>query len=153
MAFQPYHDDGAVRILVADGRPDVRSALRLLLEQDTGMVVSAEARKGDDVVEQVRVTCPDVIILDCDLPGLQARDLLPEVRSICPRVWVVALCSRAEARRAVMSAGADVFVSKSDYPQKLLKIVRQGCRGRASEGPGKLNGQQLERDGDGAVSP
>lgn len=134
-------DKAAVRILVAEGRPDVRSALRLLLEQDTGMVVSAEAKKGDDVVEQVRVTRPDVIILDCDLPGLPARDLLPAVRSICPRVWVVALCSRAEARRAAMSAGADVFVSKADYPQRLLSIVRQGCGGHASEGPGKPNGQ------------
>ena len=141
MTSESCRDNGAVRILVADGRPDVRSALRLLLEQDTGMVVSAEARKGDDVVAQVRVTCPDVIILDCDLPGLPVRDLLLAVRSICPRVWVVALCSRAEGRWAAMSAGADVFVSKADYPQRLLNIVRQGCRGRASEEPGKPNGQ------------
>lgn len=139
MTCQSCRDDDAVRILVADSRPDVRSALRLLLEQDEGMVVSAEARKGDDVVEQVRVTCPDVILLDCDLPGLHARDMLLTVRSICPRVWVVALCSRSEARGAALSAGADVFVCKAEYPQRLLSIIRQGCRGRVFEGCGKSN--------------
>lgn len=141
MMDQSCHDDGRVRILVADGRPDVRSALRLLLEQDAGMLVLSEAKKSDDVVEQVKATCPDVIILDCDLPGLHTRDLLPVVRSVCPRVWIVALCSRSEARWPALSAGADVFVSKADYPQRLLSIVRQGCKSRASEGRGDKVGK------------
>jgi CheY-like chemotaxis protein len=129
-------EDGAVRILVADGRPDVRSALKLLLEQDAGMVVSSEAKKGGDVLEQVKVTCPDVIILDCDLPGLRAGDLLRAVRAVCPGVWVVAICARSEARQAALLAGADAFVSKAEPPQSLLSTIRQGTGWRASGGSG-----------------
>lgn len=123
---------GALRIMVADGRPDVRSALRLLLEQSEGMVVSSEARKGDDVLEQARLTSPDVIILDYDLPGLQAEELLPMVRSVCPGVWVVAMSARSEVRGTALSAGVDVFVCKADPPQRLLSIIRQLCKGRSS---------------------
>ncbi|MBN2100249.1 MAG: response regulator transcription factor [Dehalococcoidia bacterium] len=125
MTYQSRREAGAVRILVAESRPDVRSALKLLLEQDVGMVVSSEAKRGGDVLEQVKETCPDVIILDCDLPGLQIRDLLRAVRSVCPGVWVVAMCARSEARQAALSAGADAFVSKADPPQSLLDIIRQ----------------------------
>jgi len=132
VTHQSCREDGALRILVADSRPDVRSALKLLVEQDAGMVVSSEARRGGDVLEQVKATCPDVIILDCDLPGLQAGDLLRAVRTVCPCVWVVALCSRSEARRAALSAGADAFVSKADPPQSLLNVIRQGTGRRAS---------------------
>jgi DNA-binding NarL/FixJ family response regulator len=131
------------RILIADSRDDVRSALRLLLEQDADVVVSAEATKVEDLVEQVRLTCPDVIMLDCDLPGLEAEDLLPTLRSICPSIRVVALCARSEVRQAALSAGADAFVSKADPPQRLLNAVRQGSGLRASkplaESPGRAS--------------
>lgn len=136
MTHQSCREDGALRILVADSRPDVRSALKLLVEQDAGMVVSSEARRGGDVLDQVKATCPDVIILDCDLPGLQAGDLLRAVRTVCPGVWVVAICARSEARQAALSAGADAFVSKAEPPQSLLSTIRQGTGWRASGGSG-----------------
>ena len=136
MTYRSCREDGAVRILVADSRGDVRSALKLLLEQDAGMVVSSEAKKGGDVLEQVKMTCPDVIILDCDLPGLQAGNLLRAVRTVCPGVWVVALCARSEVRQAALSAGADAFVSKADPPQSLLSAIRQDTGWRASGGSG-----------------
>jgi len=136
VTHQSCREGGALRILVADSRPDVRSALKLLVEQDVGMVVSSEARRGGDVLEQVKATCPDVIILDCDLPGLQAGDLLRAVRTVCPGVWVVAICARSEARQAALSAGADAFVSKAEPPQSLLSTIRQGTGWRASGGSG-----------------
>jgi DNA-binding NarL/FixJ family response regulator len=141
MTYQSKHERRAVRILVAESRRDVRSALRLLLEQGSDMVVASEISRAEDLLEQVRLTRPDVITLDCDLPGLRTEELLAAVRSICPRVWVVALCSRSEARAAALSAGADAFVSKADPPRRLLDVIKQGCQRRASEERGKPNGQ------------
>lgn len=136
-----HSEASAVRILVADGRREVRSALRLILEQDAGIVVSAEAANSADVVKQVGLTCPDVIILDCDLPGLDAGELLPTVRSVSPGIWVVALCARSEVRQAALSAGADAFMSKVEPPQRLLSIIRQGFKGRVSGGYGSRTGR------------
>ena len=131
------------RILIADSRDDVRSALRLLLEQDADVVVSAEATKVEELVEQVRLTCPDVIMLDCDLPGLEAEDLLPTLRSICPSIRVVALCARSEVRQAALSAGADAFISKADPPQRLLNAIRQGSGPRVSKAVRRESGARL----------
>jgi len=126
VTHQSCREDGALRILVADSRPDVRSALKLLVEQDAGMVVSSEARRGGDVLEQVKATCPDVIILDCDLPGLQAGDLLRAVRTVCPCVWVVALCSRSEARRAALVPLRDRLLD--DLPRLIERVLVTGSR-------------------------
>jgi len=143
MTYGSGREASAVRILVADSRHDVRSALRLLLEQDVGVVVSAEATKVDELVEQAKLTRPDVIILDCDLPGLQAEELLPTLRSICPGVRVVALCSRSEVRQAALSAGADAFISKAD-PQTLVNSSRHGFGLRVSEPPAENLGRTLD---------
>lgn len=134
---------GAVRVMLADGRPEVRSALRLLLEQDGGMTVSSEATTAEELLERVRMSCPDVILLDCDLPGLQVEELLPQLRSACPPVQVVALCSRPEMRQAALSAGADAFICKTEPPEALVDAVRDRLALRVSKVPAGSPGRTL----------
>ena len=115
---------GAVRIVLADKRAEVRSALRLLLEQDAGMAVLAEAKAAGELLEQVMALGPDVVIVDCDLPGLPVTGFLLQVRSVCPGVRVVALCSRPEMRLVALTAGADAFLCKTEPPETLVDVIR-----------------------------
>lgn len=113
-----------MRVLVADDRPEVRSALRLLLEQDTDIVVAGEAPRIENFLAQVQAACPDLVLLDWDLPGLQPSDLLPALRWQCPCLLLVALGSRREDERSALSAGADAFISKTDSPERLLPALK-----------------------------
>lgn len=119
-----------MRVFLADDQSKVRSALRLLLEQDPEMSVVGEAAEAGDLLIQVRAVRPDLVLLDWELPGLQtANPLLPALRTRCPRLSVIALSGRPEARQAALAAGADAFVSKGDPPERLLMAVRD-CFGR-----------------------
>ena len=66
-----------MRILLADDQPKVRFALRALLEQQPGLKVVGEAVNADDLVTQTQESCPDVLLLDWELPGLAANEFLP----------------------------------------------------------------------------
>jgi len=128
-----------MRILVADDQPKVRSALRLLLEQEPGLSVIGEAAETESLLAQAEAICPDLVLLDWELPSLQAIDpstpstgaeagsghrLLSALRALCPRLLVIALSGRPEARQAALAAGADAFVSKGDPPEQLLTTLR-----------------------------
>jgi CheY-like chemotaxis protein len=145
MNARPDGDVGAVRVLVADGKPKVRSALKLLLEQDGGIVVSAEAARVNELLEQVSISCPDAILLDCDLPGLSVSEFLPQLRSLCPRIRVVALCSRPEMQQAALSAGVDAFVGKTEPPETLLEVLRLCLEAVRAENSGAVC--RADRDG------
>lgn len=125
MNAQAGGEAGAIRVVLADGRTKVLSALRFLLEQDGGLMVSSQATTAGELLEQVKDSCPDAILLDCDLPGPRASELLPQLRSICPQTQVVALCSRPDLRRAALTAGADAFFCKTESPEKLLEVLRE----------------------------
>lgn len=112
-----------MRILLADDQPEVRSALRLLLEQGDGMAVVGEVAEANELFTKLEAACPDVVLLDWELPDLQAAESLGELRSRCPRLLVIALSGRPEARHASLAAGADAFVSKGDTPEVLLATV------------------------------
>ena len=113
-----------MRVLLADDQSKVRSALRLLLEQQPGLSVVSEAAEAEDLLAQVEATQPDLVLLDWELPGLRADDRLPALRTRCPRLKVIALSGRPEARQAALTAGADAFVSKGEPPERLLTTLR-----------------------------
>jgi len=113
-----------MRILVADADPNVRFALRALLEQQAGVQVVAEAGSLATLLDQARSTCPDVMLLDWGLGGLTPVDLLSDLREACLGLAVIALSGRSKARQAALAAGADGFVCKTDSPEKLLSAVQ-----------------------------
>ena len=109
-----------MRVLLADDQAKVRSALRLLLEQEPDVDIVAEAVEADDLLIQVKENCPDLVLLDWGLPGPPSKALLPALHALCPHLKVVVLSGRPEARQAALDAGADAFVSKIDPPERLL---------------------------------
>jgi DNA-binding NarL/FixJ family response regulator len=113
-----------MRVLLADDQAKVRSALRLLLEQQPDVNVLGEAVDAQGLLDWVSAVCPDVVLLDWELPGLQDGDALSVLRARCPHLKVIALSGWPEARRAALAAGADGFVSKGDLPERLLAAVR-----------------------------
>ena len=113
----------AKHILIADDQPQVRRALRLLLEQELGAEVVGEAAKADDLLAQIAAGCPDLVLLDWGLPGMAEEELLTALRSTCTELAVIVLSGQPEAEEKALAAGADAFVSKADPPERLLAAI------------------------------
>jgi len=125
-----------MNVLLADDQAKVRSAIRLLLEQDDDKEVLGEAVDATGLLDWVKVVCPDLVLLDWELPGGGGEELLDAIRANCSRVTIVALSGRPEARQAALDAGADGFVSKGDPPERLLEAI-DACRGDQPPAPPK----------------
>jgi CheY-like chemotaxis protein len=79
---------------------------------------------------QVEATQPDLVLPDWELPGLRTHAHLSTLRTLCPRLKVIGLSGRPEARQAALTARADAFVSKGDPPERLLAAVDDCWRKR-----------------------
>lgn len=113
-----------MRILLADDQGAVRSALRLLLEEQPEWRVAGEAADATALLQAIDNREIDLILLDWELPGLAMSRLLAYLRYESPEVWVVALSSRPEAKASALAAGVDRFVSKSAPPEQLVSALR-----------------------------
>ena len=129
-----------MRVLLADARSSIRSALRLLLEQEPGVTIVAEADSAGALLEAIKSSRPDVLVVDWDLPEGWQEGLISSLHRLCGRTRVVVLCGRLEARRAALDAGADHFVSKGDSPDELIAAFRECCDGRGQTGCGRSGG-------------
>lgn len=115
-------------VILADDQFDVRCALRLLLEQEADLELVSEAVNTFELLSQLSTACPDLVLLDWELPGLPVLDLLAGVQHICPDTRIIALSGRPEACEQAAQAGVPGFVSKGDPPERLLAVVRRVLR-------------------------
>lgn len=118
-----------MRVLLADDQPALRSAVRLLLEQEPGVNIVAEVADTQTLLARTADLHPDLVLLDWELPGLNhaaaARAVLNALYASCPNLQVVVFSGRPEANRHAMAAGASAFVSKADPPERLLAALHQ----------------------------
>lgn len=119
-----------MKILLADDQSRVRFALRVLLEQQDGWKVVGEVAEARELLERVRITQPDLVVVDWDLPGLDSVELLKELREICPTLRIAVLSEQQELQRAVLEAGADAFASKANPPEQFLAEIKKCENGR-----------------------
>src|SRR4051812_42531568 len=105
---------GAQRVLIVDDDPDYRLLVRLALEPGGRFDVVAEAGDGPAALSEARREQPDVVLLDCRLPGADAFDILPDLRAALPdaRVVLVSGHDAADLRAASRSAGAVGYLTK-----------------------------------------
>jgi DNA-binding NarL/FixJ family response regulator len=113
-----------VKVLLADDDAHVRSALRLLLEDEPGMAIVGESVSADGLLDQVATAQPAVVLLDWELPGLHVDGLLDGLRALQPAPYLVALSGRPEAHDEALRAGIPNFVCKGDAPEALLSALK-----------------------------
>ena len=113
-----------MRILLADEQVRVRSVLRLLLEQETGFQVVGEAADATGLLLTAAEKTPDLVLLDWELPGLPAAQLLRLLGYERPFLKIIAMSSRPEVAQLVLEAGAHAFLSKSEPPERVLSLIR-----------------------------
>jgi DNA-binding NarL/FixJ family response regulator len=120
-----------MRVFLADSQADVRSSLRLLL-QDINMEVVGEAADWPTAIIQASETNPGMLLVDWDL--IPPDSSLLELRATCPAAVVIVLISHLDARhQAALSAGADSFISKGDTPDRVAERLRvAAANGRSS---------------------
>ena len=105
-------DEPPRTILVVDDEPAQRKLLGGFLES-LGFQVR-EAESAEAMLEAVRQTPPDLILLDVRLPGMSGVDALPEIRKLAEGLPVILITAHADLRQAVsaVKTGADDYLVK-----------------------------------------
>lgn len=107
---------GAIRVMFAEDEPAFRELITAVLGRDGRYRLhAAEVGRW---LEDVREACPDILLLDLTLDGVDAVPLIPKVVASCPDTMVAALSARpAEDQQPVLTAGAFVFYEKVSLPR------------------------------------
>jgi DNA-binding NarL/FixJ family response regulator len=119
-----------IRLLIVEDQPGVRQGLQMRLSAEPDFKVIGEAADGETALELVRRLCPDVVVMDVEMPCGDGIVTTRALLMICPSTEVVILslhddaCTQARAKQA----GAAAFVGKSMPSDTLVTTIRQVAR-------------------------
>jgi DNA-binding NarL/FixJ family response regulator len=133
MQTMPAQIDGPGRVLLVDDHPAVRRVLRSLLEEVGGWQVVGEAESGEAALPLVEQLVPDVVLMDCRMPGQGGVATTREIVRRWPKVAVVAHTAYADETyvREMVAAGARGYVLKGDVPAAVLEALSAARQGQA----------------------
>jgi len=112
-----------MKVLIADPQPTVRHALSIWINRQPGWEVVGEACSSNDLLDGLDQLAPELVILDRDLPGMPAEDLVPLLRQASKRVVIILLTSDPVECSQTGTPGVDFYVSKVDPPNRMLDVI------------------------------
>ena len=134
----PAGDEGATatRVVVADDQALVRTGFRMILTAG-GIDVVAEAGTGQQAIDAVRRTRPEVVLMDVRMPELDGLEATRRILAAAdaPRVIILTTFDLDHYVYAALAAGASGFLLKDVTPEHLVAAVRMVRTGDALLAP------------------
>ncbi|MFF0831158.1 ANTAR domain-containing response regulator [Brevibacillus sp. NPDC003359] len=111
------------KIMVVDDEPIIRMDLREMLENE-GYLVVAEAKNGEEAVEQAHRHKPDLIIMDVKMPVLNGIKASSIIRSFSDSsILLLTAYSQKELVQDARKAGVTAYLVKPVSEDDLIPAV------------------------------
>jgi DNA-binding NarL/FixJ family response regulator len=119
-----------VRICLADDHTLMRDGLKEMLRTDPGFTVVGEASTGTEAVALVTSLRPDVVLLDVEMPGPGAPEVIRRIIRTVPetRVLVLTMHDDPDMVRELLETGAAGYLLKTVPREELLAAVHSVVR-------------------------
>ncbi|HWJ82135.1 MAG TPA: response regulator transcription factor [Nocardioides sp.] len=121
----------AIRVVLADDQPLVRTGLRMILSEEPDIDVVGEAADGSEAIALCRAARPDVVLMDVRMPGTDGIEATRAVTSVAdpPRVLVLTTFDLDEVVYDALHAGASGFLLKDAPEERLVTGIRVVAEG------------------------
>jgi len=116
-----------IRVIIVDQQPLFRQGIRSTLEQMGDCAIVGDSTDANDILELVRVSSPDVALVDAGLTSADPLELARQMRHLAPRMAIIILTPSEDEERLFHSikVGAAAYYSRSITTEELIEAVRK----------------------------
>jgi len=136
-----------MRLIIADDHQAIRYGVKSILATLPDVKVAGEAASGAELLERLRDSEADAILLDISLADGNGLDLIREVKAANPALRVLVFTSSYASVERAMSLGADGYLTKDSDSAELAEALREISAGRP------YIGRKVEQRLNGAIAP
>jgi DNA-binding NarL/FixJ family response regulator len=135
--------DHQISVMLVDDHSLVRRGFRRMLEDEADIRVVGEASDGEEAIKLARSLKPQVIVMDCALPGINGLQATRKILQLLPETLVLMLSMHTEETwvRQAIDAGARGYVLKNAMDLELSSAIRRLVKGETVL-DGQLSKQQ-----------
>ncbi|MDP4174194.1 MAG: response regulator transcription factor [Bacteroidota bacterium] len=120
-----------MKILIADDHAIVRTGFHKIIEDYSGNLMVDEAEDGIEVLDKLKESKYDLIILDINMPNKNGLDTLKEIKLINSdqKVIILSMYSDEQYAMRAFKAGASGYLNKTMAPKILNQAIKKVLNG------------------------
>ena len=144
-----------ITVLLVDDHSLVRRGFRRMLEDESDMEVVGEAGDGEESIKLVKQLHPQVVVMDCALPGMNGLEATRRIIQDSPNTSVLMLSMHTENTwvRQAIDAGAKGYVLKNALDLELGTAIRKVAAGETVFDPQVEQRSVLKGERNAALTP
>ena len=121
-----------IKIILIDDHAIVREGIRRIIDDTSGITISAEASTGQEALDLIWKEKYDLVILDISMPGKNGLQTLKEIKKYDSKLPVLMLSMHAEEQYAMraIKAGASGYLTKESASEQLVRAIKKIYDGR-----------------------
>lgn len=122
-----------IRVLLVDDQALFCEGLRTLLDLQPDIEVVGEANNGQDAIECVARSAPDVVLMDMQMPVMDGVAATRDIRANHPNTQVIVLTTFDDDEYVFegLRAGAVGYLLKDVASDRLAEAIRSATRGES----------------------
>ena len=129
---EPLSETRSISVAIVDDHPIVLRGLEALVDAEPDMTVVATAHDGQEAVQRVIATRPDVVVMDIRMPTCDGVEATERILTTYPSTRVILLSGDlGPSVVTALKAGAYGYLSKDTVDRDLVKGIRDAAEGRA----------------------
>ncbi len=114
------------QIILADDHALFRSLMRNSIEPIPDFQIVGEASDGFKLLDLLKTSKPDLVILDIMMPNLQGIEAAKEIKKTYPgiKILILTMHKSKDHLRSALAAGVDGYLLKEDAYEDLITAIR-----------------------------
>ena len=116
-----------IRVSIVEDDASIRETLRALFTYEGGIEPFTVHSSAEDAMLRLGETCPDVVMMDINLPGASGIDCVRQMSQRCADTQFLMYTVHDDDHRVfeALKAGANGYILKSSTPDEILEAVRE----------------------------
>ena len=120
-----------IKILLVDDHQLVLDGLNLIIEQAENMQFCGVSHNGEEALEHIEKDCPDVILMDINMPVLNGVETMKIIGKKYPNIAVIGLSMIEDSHiiQTFLEYGAKGFLLKNSGKEKIIEAINSVSKG------------------------
>jgi DNA-binding NarL/FixJ family response regulator len=127
-----------LNVAIFDDNERILNSMRLLLEGFTNFNVTGTYGDATNIITKLKLSKPDFILMDIDMPGISGIDAVKEIRQFLPECIIIMQTIHDDEQKIFdsLKAGAHGYLTKDTKPTDLIKAIEEAVAGGSPMTPG-----------------
>lgn len=115
-----------INVLLVDDHDLVRTGIKKILDDVSGIKVIGEAASGEEAVKVARKARPNVVVMDVKMPGIGGFEATRKLLRVDPdiKVLVLTICDNDLYPARLLQAGASGYLTKGASMEEMVRAIR-----------------------------